>query len=67
MWVELAIGVVSSAVGIIASLAISVRQISEQRIAMEQMNNFFADWRADHTYRLDRIDESLREILQKLG
>jgi len=67
MWVELAVGVVSLTVGIIASVAIAVKQTSDQRIILGQLNDFFYDWRAEHTYRLERIDETINKILEKLG
>ena len=67
MWVELAVGVVSSAIGVIVSLAFGVYQISEARIAARQSENFLVDWRGALNGRIHSMDEKLDRILEPDG
>jgi ABC-type arginine/histidine transport system permease subunit len=67
LWIELAIGIVSAAVGVVVSLSIGILQLSDSRVAMIQLQGFLTDWRADSTYRIGAVQDSTREILAKLS
>jgi hypothetical protein len=66
VWVELAIATGSVVIGIIGSVALSIKQTGESRIQMTQINNFLVDWRAEMANRFARMDAVQTEILSRM-
>ena len=65
MWVELAIGVIASALGIMIALALGVKEMSEARIAGTQVSNFLSDFRADMNGHMRGLQDKLDELLER--
>jgi hypothetical protein len=66
VWVQLGIGIALTALGVTASIAVALLQTADARLAMTNLHNFLYDMDGSLRFRLDRMENMLSEIRERL-
>ena len=62
MWIEVAIAIALTGLGVIVSIVVALKQTSEARIEMTKLSNFLIDTRGETLHRFSRIEQALTDI-----